>query len=61
MRVMRKRHRPPIGKVVMTGAERVRRYRLKHQPKTKPVTKPAAADLAPYKAEIAKLKAEVGT
>src|SRR5437667_4714478 len=31
--------RPPIGKVAMTGAERVRRYRLKHGA-DKPVTKP---------------------
>jgi hypothetical protein len=23
--------RPPIGKIAMTGAERVRRYRLKHR------------------------------
>jgi hypothetical protein len=31
--------RPPIGKVAMSGAERVRRYRLKHV--TKPVTEQA--------------------
>ena len=30
--------RPPIGKRAMTGAERVRRYRLKHST-DKPVTK----------------------
>jgi hypothetical protein len=39
--------RPPIGKVAMTGAERVRLYRLKHgtaKPITKPVTKPADHD-----------------
>jgi hypothetical protein len=38
--------RPPIGKRAMSGAERVRRYRLKHgtdRPVTKPVTKPAIA------------------
>ena len=33
--------RPPIGKRAMTGAERVRRYRLLHAT-DKPVTKPAA-------------------
>ena len=34
--------RPPIGKVAMSGSERVQRYRLKHV--TKPVTKPNAAE-----------------
>jgi len=33
--------RPPIGKVPMTGAERVRLYRLKHAA-AKPVPKPTA-------------------
>jgi len=50
--------RPPIGKTAMTGAERVRRYRLKHsadKPVAKPATKPIAAT---YEAEIASLKAE---
>jgi hypothetical protein len=36
--------RPPIGKIAMTGAERVARYRRKHQPVTKPVTKQSGAD-----------------
>jgi hypothetical protein len=39
--------RPPIGKVAMTGAERVRRYRQKHganAPVTKPVTKQDRTD-----------------
>ena len=58
--------RPPIGKVAMTGSERVRRYRLKHgldKPVTKqrgPVTKPAGADrdaLAQARARIAELEA----
>jgi hypothetical protein len=53
--------RPPIGKVAMTGAERVRRFRAKQraeQPVTErnetPVTKQGAADGA----EIERLKAE---
>jgi hypothetical protein len=53
--------RPPIGKVAMTGAERVRRYRLKHgadKPVTKPVTKPAREDATRWQAEVAALKAE---
>lgn len=33
--------RPPIGKTAMTGAERVRLYRLKHGVTKKPVTKPS--------------------
>jgi hypothetical protein len=56
--------RPPIGKVAMTTAERVRRYRLKHgtdKPVTKPVTK-AAPDhtaLAQAKQELAQARAEI--
>jgi chromosome segregation ATPase len=59
--------RPPIGKVAMTVAERVRRYRLKHP--DKPVTNKLAAakaeiaalkqELAQAKSEIAALKAEL--
>jgi len=37
--------RPPIGKVPMTGAERVRVYRLKHAA-AKPVPKPTADNVA---------------
>ena len=37
--------RPPIGKVPMTGAERVRLYRLKHAA-AKPVPKPTADNVA---------------
>jgi hypothetical protein len=44
--------RPPIGKVAMTGGERVQRYRLKH-PVTKPVTK-----LGALEARIRELEAE---
>ena len=60
--------RPPIGNVAMTGAERVRRYRLKHgnaKPVTK-VTKPSsdntalAKELAQAKARIAELEAGQG-
>ncbi len=55
--------RPPIGKTAMTGAERVRRYRLKHaadQPVTKQtssVTKPASPDNAALVKEVAQAKA----
>jgi hypothetical protein len=41
--------RPPIGKVAMTGAERVRRYRRKHaadKPVTKQLTGPGGGE--PY-------------
>jgi hypothetical protein len=64
--------RPPIGKTAMTGAERVRRYRLKHgadKPVTKPVTKHSTDNVAGKAAlkaelmckdrEIARLKARV--
>jgi hypothetical protein len=49
--------RPPIGKVAMSGAERMRRLRAKH-PVTKPVTKPASADSARLEARIRKLEDE---
>src|SRR5215813_15204192 len=56
--------RPPIGKVAMTGAERVRRYRLRHRPKTlvtKPVTKFSTdgSAVASLQAENAALRDEV--
>ena len=61
--------RPPIGKTAMTGAERVRRYRLKHaaaRPVTKQpsaVTKPASpatdATDAALQAENAALREEL--
>src|SRR6516162_5848792 len=54
--------RPPIGKEAMTGAERMRLYRLTHgtaKPVTKPVTKPAAAGPDRRDEEIARLKARV--
>jgi hypothetical protein len=55
--------RPPIGKVAMTGAERVRRYRAKHgvaKPVTKPVTKQVGtAAAAGLQAENATLKARI--
>jgi hypothetical protein len=55
--------RPPIGKVAMTGAERVRRHRLKHRAGravTKPVTIQAgdATDVARLNARIRELEAE---
>jgi hypothetical protein len=57
--------RPPIGDVAMTGAERVRRHRLKHGLVTN-VTKPdddrirvLEAELERERAEIAALKAEL--
>ena len=52
--------RPPIGKIAMTDAERMRRYRAKH-PVTKPVTKPSAADTADsaLKQELATAKARI--
>jgi hypothetical protein len=49
--------RSPIDKVAMTGAERLRRYRLKHGV-TKPVTKPGAADAA-LAQELARARAEI--
>jgi hypothetical protein len=58
--------RKPIGKVAMSGAERVRRYRLKHaadQPVTKQpnaVTKPASPDTDPVlQAALAALRREL--
>jgi hypothetical protein len=45
--------RPPIGKVAMTSAERVARYRAKHG-----ITKPSAAGDARLQARIAELQAE---
>jgi hypothetical protein len=57
--------RKPIGKVAMTGSERVRRYRLKHaadRPVTKsasPVTKQASPDHAALVKEVAQLRAEL--
>ena len=53
--------RPPIGKVAMTGAERVRRYRAKHR-KEKPRNEVRIALLetrvARLEARIAELEAE---
>jgi hypothetical protein len=64
--------RPPIGKVAMTGAERVRRYRHKHgtdklvTKPAPPVTKPTGPDhdalvqeLAQAKQELAAAKARI--
>ena len=55
--------RPPIGKVAMTGAERVRRYRAKHR-KEKPHNKTRIALLetrvARLEARIAELEAKHG-
>ena len=66
--------RRPIGKTAMTGAERVRRYRLKHgaqkpvtkparsvtgRPATKPVTKQAGPDLAALEKQLALAKQEL--
>jgi uncharacterized protein YdcH (DUF465 family) len=57
--------RPPIGKTAMTGAERVRRYRLKHgldKLVTKPasrVTKSAGPDPAPLLASMKAYIAEL--
>ena len=51
--------RPPIGKTAMTGAERVRRYRLKHGA-DKPVTeKPAGPGHAALVQELAQTKARI--
>jgi hypothetical protein len=50
--------RPPIGKVAMTGAERMRLYRRKHGT-AKPVTKPAAPDHTALVQELAQAKAEL--
>jgi len=62
--------RPPIGKVAMTGAERVRRYRLKHgtdKPVRAAMMQSLAQDdlalmrieLAQAKARLAELEAEI--
>jgi len=46
--------RKPIGKVAMTTAERVRRYRLKHKlAEARPTERAAAGDVARSKARIA--------
>ena len=54
--------RPPIGKIAMTAAERVRRYRLRHgtdKPVTKPATKRSADKTTGLlKARIRDLEAE---
>lgn len=49
--------RTPIGDVAMTGAERMRRYRLKHGV-TKSVTKPTAAHPDHVAEELDKLRRE---
>jgi cell division protein FtsB len=53
--------RPPIGKVAMTGAERVHRYRAKHR-KEKPRNEARIVQLetrvARLEARIAELEAE---
>jgi hypothetical protein len=57
--------RPPIGKVAMSGAERVRLYRLRHgadRPVTKPVTEPGAGnagEVAALRQELAQARAEL--
>jgi hypothetical protein len=58
--------RPPIGKVAMSGAERVRRYRAKHgtdkpvtKHVTKHVTKPASPDHAALAKELAQAEARI--
>ena len=55
--------RPPIGKIAMTAAERVRRYRLRHgtdKPVTKPVMKRSADKTTGLlKARIRDLEAEI--
>jgi hypothetical protein len=50
--------RPPIGKVAMTGAERVRRYRAKHR-KSRNETRIALLEtrVARLEARIAELEA----
>src|SRR5262245_29818320 len=50
--------RPPIGKVAMTGAERVRRFRAKQRP-DKPETKRNETGGAVGTAEIAALKRQL--
>ena len=53
--------RPPIGKIAMTSAERVRRHRLKHRPEpvTKPVTKRGTVDVEALVARIRELEGEL--
>jgi hypothetical protein len=53
--------RPPIGKIAMTSAERVRRHRLKHcpEPVTKPVTKRGTVDVEALVARIRELEGEL--
>jgi hypothetical protein len=54
--------RPPIGKVAMTGAERVRLHRLKHgitKTVTKPVTKPASPSYDALVQELAAVNAKL--
>ena len=53
---------PPIGKTAMTGAERVRRYRLKHgvdKPPPKPGADHAAATIDALQKELAAAKAQI--
>jgi hypothetical protein len=50
--------RPPIGKIAMTAAERVQRYRLKHA-KAAPVTKHNEIDDGAKDREIVVLKARI--
>jgi hypothetical protein len=50
--------RPPIGKIAMTSAERVRRHRLKQRPEhvAKPVTKHSTVDVEALQARIRELE-----
>jgi hypothetical protein len=50
--------RPPIGKVAMTDAERMRRYRLKHRA-DKPVTKVTKQNTGRLEARIRELEAQL--
>jgi hypothetical protein len=45
--------RPPIGKVAMTGAERVRRFRVKHGTNKPAAKSGSAADIAALKQQLA--------
>jgi predicted RNase H-like nuclease (RuvC/YqgF family) len=51
--------RPPIGETAMTSAERVRRYRLKHAPVTKPVTKLNGTNGGALANELAQAEARI--
>jgi hypothetical protein len=54
--------RPPIGKTAMTGAERVRLYRLRHganKPKPKSGADNAAAKIDALEKELAAAKARI--